>query len=106
VITPDVVQEAVDGAVALLRTDGNDSRCVWLETDLAKVERERDRLVAAIAAGGELAGLVEALKEREGRRAALTRNDRRSSRSGRPGRSTRCVSVGSSRRSPASGVTC
>ena len=71
VVTPDIIDETVDGAVALLRTEGSDSRREELDAQLGKIDRERERLVAAIATGGALDGLVEALREREQRRAAL-----------------------------------
>ncbi len=46
-------------------------RLKTLDTQIAKVEKERDRLVTAIASGGQLAGLLEALKAREPQRATL-----------------------------------
>ncbi len=77
VLDDDMLQEAIDGALALL-TDGQADESLGrrIEEEMAKVERERAHLVAAIAAGGELAGLVEALREREARRTALE-SDRR-----------------------------
>jgi site-specific DNA recombinase len=71
VLTPDILREAVDGALDLVRTDARDGRREQLETELAKLERERDRMVAAIAAGGELDSLVAGVRERERRRATL-----------------------------------
>ncbi len=72
VVTPDIIRAAVDRALAqLLGADDSDSRRERLDAELAKLERERDRLVAAIASGGALDSLVEALREREQRRAAL-----------------------------------
>ena len=42
-----------------------------IDRELATVEQERARLVAAIAAGGQLDGLIQALQARETRRAEL-----------------------------------
>ena len=89
VIDPSIVRDAVDEAVRLI-VGGNASdeeELQQLERAIAKVEQERARLVAAIAAGGMLDGLLSALQARErqleGLRADL--HDRRSQR--RPGRS-------------------
>ena len=73
VLAPDIVNDAIAEAISLIEGDasGTAGRLEWLEVELAKVERERARLVAAIAAGGELAGLVDGLRERERRRTAL-----------------------------------
>lgn len=46
-------------------------RAASLDAELAPAERERVHLGAAIAAGGLLPGLLEALREREARRANL-----------------------------------
>jgi hypothetical protein len=66
-----LLEEAVEEALHLLQGDGIADRVESFEVELAKVDRERARLVTAIAAGGELAGLVEGLREREGRRVRL-----------------------------------
>jgi site-specific DNA recombinase len=72
-ITPDVVDDAIDGALALLTNDGHetDQRRGELEQEIAKVERERARLAEAIAAGGQLSGLLDAIRTREARLTAL-----------------------------------
>lgn len=72
VLTPDVLEDAVDGAMALLTDDADDVRRKRLEAELAKVDAERERLVSAIAAGGPLESLVAGVTERERRRSALT----------------------------------
>jgi hypothetical protein len=71
VLTPDVFTDAVHEALGLVRGAKPDGRLEAVTKELAKVERERDRLVAAIAAGGNLDGLLGALSEREKRIAAL-----------------------------------
>jgi site-specific DNA recombinase len=72
-ITPDIIADAVDGALALVAGDDGveHRRRGLLEQEVGKVERERTRLSEAIAAGGELSGLLEALRAREGRLTAL-----------------------------------
>jgi site-specific DNA recombinase len=71
VLDQSIVQDSIDEALRLLQGDGVAERVDQVETELAKVERERGRLVAAIAAGGELSVLVAALQEREARRVRL-----------------------------------
>ena len=68
-----MVTEAIDGAVALIQGAAADvgARLARVDTELEKVGRERDRLVSAIAQGGELAGLLDALRTRESQRAEL-----------------------------------
>ena len=51
--------------------DGAADRVDLVDVEIAKIERERARLVSAIAAGGDIPGLVDALKERETRRVSL-----------------------------------
>jgi hypothetical protein len=46
-------------------------RIAAVERELRTVETERARLVAAIAAGGQLEGLLQALQAREARRVEL-----------------------------------
>jgi site-specific DNA recombinase len=73
VLSPDILDDAIDGAIELVQGDGADvaGRLERVEQDLEQVERERARLVAAVAAGGELSGLLDALQERERRRTYL-----------------------------------
>jgi site-specific DNA recombinase len=76
VLTPDVLEDAVDAALKLRQSDKDAGRREWLDAEIAKVEQESARFVSAIAAGGELEGLVAALREREQRKAALTMEQR------------------------------
>ena len=72
VLDAGILADAVDAAVGLLRGDGAKDHTATIEAQLAKVERERGRLIAAIADGGPLSGLLEALREREALAARLT----------------------------------
>jgi len=65
----------IRGVVARLRpsVEDRESRRAALRAELIMVERELERLTAAITAGGELAPLVTALKARETRRQMLKR---------------------------------
>jgi hypothetical protein len=68
-----IVTEAVDEAVSLIhgtRGSNSDPREA-LDREIAKVEQERARLVAAITAGGSLDGLIGALQGRETRLVTL-----------------------------------
>jgi len=66
VLDPSIVWAAVEEAVCLITGRGSDDDPREnLERAIGKAEQERARLVFAIAAGGELAGLLEALKARE-----------------------------------------
>jgi hypothetical protein len=67
-LNPTVVRRAFDHAMEALAEDRSAERRGALETDLAAAERATARLTAAIAEGGELAPLVEALRTQEGRR--------------------------------------
>jgi site-specific DNA recombinase len=73
VLDPSIVDDAIEVAVSTVEgvDVGVGERLARLDRDLRQVDDERDRLVAAIAAGGTLSGLVGALREREERRAAL-----------------------------------
>jgi DNA invertase Pin-like site-specific DNA recombinase len=75
VLNPEVIEHAVSHAVArvLEETSGGHSRRDDIEAALRRVNEERDRLVGAIAAGGNLDALVGALQERERQRADLQR---------------------------------
>ena len=76
------------GAASCSRASDRDDRIARRSTrELATVEQERSRLVAAIAAAGQLDGLLQALQAREARRAALeaqTRGDARRAASAEP----------------------
>ena len=66
-----MLEDSVDEALRLLQGENPDDRIVIIDRELATVEQERSRLVAAIAAGGQLDGLIQALQARETRRAEL-----------------------------------
>lgn len=73
VLTPDMLTEAVDEALRRLRgDDGEDRRLEQLDRELAKVDAERRRLAGAIASGGNLDALLQALREREASVTSLT----------------------------------
>jgi DNA invertase Pin-like site-specific DNA recombinase len=71
VLDPTLVAEAVDEAVRLLQGDGAADRLTAIDASMRIVEQERTRLVTAIATGGPLDGLLEALRARETTRATL-----------------------------------
>ena len=72
VVTPDVVNDAVSEALSLIQADSGDHGLESVDGELFRVGEERSRLVSAIASGGALSGLLEALRERETRLASLT----------------------------------
>jgi site-specific DNA recombinase len=69
VLDESILTDAVNEALHILQGDGRDAaeRQGWLDAELRKVGRERDRLIAAIATGGRLDGLLLALQARETR---------------------------------------
>jgi len=71
-LDPAVIERALAHAEAALAQDRTAERRQALEDDLATLERAIGRLTAAIAAGGELAPLVEALATHDRRRQDLT----------------------------------
>ena len=71
VMTPDVLEEAVDEALGLIQKDAP-QRSGEIEKQIARVEREKANLVQAIAAGGQLKDLVDGLQERDACLARLT----------------------------------
>ncbi len=78
VLDQPMIEDAVDEALASAAADdGAGERVDQVEAEIAKVDREQARLVAAIAAGGELAGLVEAA---QGARSARGRGSRLTAR--------------------------
>jgi site-specific DNA recombinase len=72
VVAPDVLEDAVEEALRMLQGDTVDGRLEAVERELVSLERERERLASAIASGGQLGALVDALREREARRVILT----------------------------------
>jgi site-specific DNA recombinase len=71
VLDKTMLTEAIDETVTILRGTDRADRVTAIETELAKVNEERARLAGAIAAGGQLDGLLSALQARETRRATL-----------------------------------
>jgi site-specific DNA recombinase len=72
VLNPGVMQEAVRQAVAQMTAGpAAEEDLQLLRQELREVERELRNLTAALAAGGDMLALVEAMKSREGRRNAL-----------------------------------
>ena len=66
-----MVEDSVDVALRLLQGESSEDRTAAVDRELAAVEQECSRLVAAIVAGGKLDGLVQALQARETRRGEL-----------------------------------
>ena len=71
VLDATVLEDSVSEALRLLQGEAPEDRTRTIEGELATVEQERSRLVAAIAAGGQLDALVQALQAREARRREL-----------------------------------
>jgi len=73
VLNPAVVDETIRKALAALRpsADARDARRDPVTKALAKLDDELARLAAAIAQGGDLGSLVQALKSREATRDQL-----------------------------------
>ena len=66
-----LLEDSVNEALRLLQGERPADQIATVERELATVEQERSRLVAAITAGGQLDGLLQALQVRETRRVAL-----------------------------------
>ena len=73
ILRSEVVEAAVERAVEQLTATTVVSRRPTLEADLAALESELTRLTGAIATGGELPALLDAVQDRERRREALRR---------------------------------
>ena len=71
VLDESMIADAITEATQLLDSDTAAERLRLLDAEFVKVERERGRLVEAIASGGMFSGLVDALRERETRRTAI-----------------------------------
>ena len=71
VFAPDLIEAAVDRALASLQCGEIDTALVRAEAELPTVEAEIERLTAAIVQGGALGPLVEALKTRQSRAETL-----------------------------------
>jgi hypothetical protein len=80
VLDQDVLEGAIADVIAELLSpaDTIDAARDPLRRDLREVEQEQARLIDAIAAAGDVAALAAALKDREARRASLTRELARS----------------------------
>ena len=72
VLDASMIRDAVDEALELLQGHAGVDRAEVLDAELAAVSAECGRLSGAIAAGGQLSALLEALSAHEVRRAALT----------------------------------
>jgi hypothetical protein len=77
VIDPTMVSDAADEALNLLRRDRPSQHLDRIDDELATIEHERVRLANAIATGGELGGLLDALRTRDQRRDRLARRNGR-----------------------------
>jgi site-specific DNA recombinase len=77
-----IVTESIEEAVRLVQADSPADAIPAIEGELATINAERSRLVSAIAAGGQLEGLLSALQARETRRATLRRSGTVCARSG------------------------
>jgi len=72
VLDQTLLEDSVAEALRLLQGDGGAAkRLAGIETQIATIDRERERIVTAIATGGQLDGLLDALRVREAKRAAL-----------------------------------
>ena len=74
VLDETILTDGIDEAVRQLQGDDVADRVQAIEAQLADITRQRDRLVAAIAAGGQLPGLLDGLREREAMRLRLERD--------------------------------
>jgi ssDNA-binding Zn-finger/Zn-ribbon topoisomerase 1 len=83
VLDESMLSEGIDEACRLLQgDDGLDERVALIEGRLKTVDQERARLATAIATGGEMEGLLEALRSRERLKSALE-SDRQAMRAER-----------------------
>ena len=73
ILRPEVVEAAIERAVEQLTATTVKSRRPALEADLTALESELVRLTGAIATGGELPALLEAVQDRERSRETLRR---------------------------------
>jgi site-specific DNA recombinase len=71
VLRPAVVAAVLHGVFAALRPEARSAARERLRAELASVEREIGRVTEAIATGGDLAPLLEALKTRQARQVEL-----------------------------------
>lgn len=71
VLDASIIEDAVDEALRLLQGEAPTDRLRSIDKAITAIDQERDRLVAAIATGGQLDGLLEALRTRQAKRATL-----------------------------------
>jgi site-specific DNA recombinase len=71
VLDEQLLEESVDEALRLVQGENPAERTAAVARELAAVDQERSRLVVAIAAGGQLDGLLQALQARETRKREL-----------------------------------
>jgi site-specific DNA recombinase len=72
VLDESILRDAVDEACRLLQgDDGMAERLAKIEARIATIDQERGRLATAIATGGDLDGLLDALRTRERLKATL-----------------------------------
>ena len=71
IMSPTVVARALALAEAEIVRDGTARKCETLAVELAQLEAEVGRLMAAIKRGGDLDPLLDAIRESEARRADL-----------------------------------
>lgn len=71
VLTPDILQEAIDRAAERLSTWQQDDEAERLRAEREHVEEELSRLVSALATGGSLPTIMAAIREREARRETI-----------------------------------
>lgn len=72
VLRPAVVMALVDGVLTMMRPETRAGEDARLRAELQEVDREVGRLTEAIARGGQLAPLLDALTRRQARRDELT----------------------------------
>ena len=65
ILDPSMVRDAVDVALEILQRDDSPDRLARLDADLQTLNQERARLAAAIATGGDLGALLDALRTRD-----------------------------------------
>ncbi len=73
VLAPEVVETGISEALALVQATNARDLTPDIERELRAVEAELRRLTAALAAGGALTAIVDAIREREQRRSHLER---------------------------------
>ncbi len=70
-LQPSIIGEAVERAVGMIAGDGSEQRRRSLDDEASAITAQLSRLVSALAAGGESAVVLSAIRERETNLAAL-----------------------------------